>query len=135
MFKIVSSQKLLASQLGGYFLVVGLVGAISMWLELDQFSLGFFERIFWWAGLILAFAYVCCAASLTWLLRRRLVLYFVLGGALLWFSGLAGMRLVGRKPDNAIPIVLFLMFPAGFAFHQIRKIDPPRASLDLDFSS
>ena len=100
----------LRSRLRWYFGVLGLLSLVPLLVTLTEPEMGVPARVLAGLGLPVAGAYLTLAAGLPRLGSRRLV-FGVLGVALAWLLGMAGLIIAGGALGGLVPWALFLLVP------------------------
>ena len=103
-------QAYVRSRLRWYFGVLGVVGLVPLLVTLTEPAMGGPTRA--WAGLGLPVlgAYLTLGVGLPRFGSRRLV-FGVLGAALVWLLGVAGLIVAGGDLGLLVPWALFLVVP------------------------
>lgn len=98
------------SRLRWYFGVLGLLGLVPLLVTLTEPEMGAPSRVLAGLGLPLAGAYLMLGLGLPRWGSRRLV-FGVLGAALVWLLGMAGVIVAEGDLGLLVPWALFLLVP------------------------
>ncbi len=103
-------QTYVRSRLRSYFGVLGLLSLVPLLVTLTEPQSGVAFRALAGLGLPVAGAYLTLGVGLPRLGSRRLV-FAVLGAALAWLIGMAGLIVAGGDLGLLVPWALFLLVP------------------------